>query len=313
MPFGAGVGPQTEGPSHQSAVLSSLPRVTTAPVVSGPALHRCSQAPGPSPSTRLLQRRPRWGLLASLILTMTAANQAVALDPNTKLSQYMVSFWQESAGLPQKFVNTIYQTRDGYLWVGTKGGVARFDGVRFEVYDDLHPDQLREGEVWAVAEAPDGSLWIGTYGGGLSRLVNGRFETLTTDEGLPSNQVVDLLQLPDGRLWIATLGGLVLRDADGTLTSFGVADGLPSKAILSLHLDARRNAVDRHRRRPGLVYATDSITNHAIVHPEVLGQAGERHRRQRAGWSLARSLHGWRSGLRPGPLPQRTGDTLHDT
>ena len=69
---------------------------------------------------------------------------ALALDPRREIADYPLDFWQESSGLPQNAVNVLLQTRDGYIWVGTKGGLARFDGVRFTVYDrqshGLHED-----------------------------------------------------------------------------------------------------------------------------------------------------------------------------
>ena len=55
--------------------------------------------------------------------------------------------WRQPQGLPQNSVLTMLQTRDGYLWLGTKGGVSRFDGVRFTTFDDRDKTQLRESEV----------------------------------------------------------------------------------------------------------------------------------------------------------------------
>ena len=49
---------------------------------------------------------------------------------------YSVRIWQTDEGLPQNSVHAIAQTRDGYLWVGTREGLARFDGVRFTVVDE---------------------------------------------------------------------------------------------------------------------------------------------------------------------------------
>jgi hypothetical protein len=64
------------------------------------------------------------------------ARAPAALDDNKPIKDFLVDFWQERAGLPQKSVTVIHQTADGYLWIGTKGGLARFDGVQFEAYYD---------------------------------------------------------------------------------------------------------------------------------------------------------------------------------
>ncbi len=87
----------------------------------------------------------------------------------------VVERWRQPQGLPQNSVLSLLQTRDGYLWIGTKAGLSRFDGVRFTTFDDRNTPQLKESEIWALAEGDDGSLWIGTYGGGLARLKDGVF------------------------------------------------------------------------------------------------------------------------------------------
>ena len=60
---------------------------------------------------------------------------AVALDPSLQPSQYILDQWQFAEGLPQNGAVTIARTPDGYLWIGTQEGLARFDGVRFVVFD----------------------------------------------------------------------------------------------------------------------------------------------------------------------------------
>jgi hypothetical protein len=75
--------------------------------------------------------------------------------------------WQREQGLPQNSVRALAQTRDGYLWVGSDDGVARFDGVRFVSFG------LREGfhntRTHCLLEDRYGALWIGTAGSGLTR------------------------------------------------------------------------------------------------------------------------------------------------
>jgi ligand-binding sensor domain-containing protein len=159
-----------------------------------------------------------------------SASSAYALDPHRKINEYMIDFWQEDSGLPQKTVDVIHQTRDGYLWLGTRGGLARFDGVRFTTFDERRPGQLREGEVRALAEDLDGGLWIGTYGGGVSHLVRGVFTTYGTAEGLPSDFVRAVACGTDGSIWVATDTALARRRRGAT--TFSVVKGLPSERLL---------------------------------------------------------------------------------
>ncbi len=162
---------------------------------------------------------------------------AAGAEPDrASVSWPSVQMWRQPQGLPQNSVLTMLQTRDGYLWLGTKGGLTRFDGVRFTTFDDRDKTQLRESEVWALAEGADGSLWIGTYGGGLSRLKDGKFTVYTTADGLVSNYVSSILaNESDGSVWIGTEAGLS-RFADGRFASYAAQDN-PAPAVRVLHRD----------------------------------------------------------------------------
>jgi streptogramin lyase len=145
--------------------------------------------------------------------------------------------WRQPEGLPQDTVISILQSRDGYVWVGTRGGLSRFDGVAFTNFSDRAPGQLRQNEVWALAEGEDQSLWIGTYGGGLSRLHQGRFHTVGAADGLVSDFVRVLAMDTAGTLWIGTDHGLSRLLRDGQIRSYTPKEGLTHKVVTSLHAD----------------------------------------------------------------------------
>jgi signal transduction histidine kinase/ligand-binding sensor domain-containing protein len=118
--------------------------------------------------------------------------------------------------LPENSVRALTQTRDGYLWIGSDEGVARFDGIRFT------PFGLREGfatgPVTALFEDHAGALWVGTTGGGLVRWQNGKAELFNTRIGLPSDSITALAEDDDGRLWVGTESGLaILHDSKPVL------------------------------------------------------------------------------------------------
>src|SRR5262245_64961112 len=114
-------------------------------------------------------------------------------------------------GLPHNTIRAVRQTRDGYLWLGTYGGLVRFDGVRFQVFDNRNSG-LRDNEVRSLAEDATGTLWVGTTTGGLHRLVGGRLEPVDK-AGIGERTINVLRQLPDGTMWIGTgAGGYVMRD-----------------------------------------------------------------------------------------------------
>ena len=78
----------------------------------------------------------------------------------------------------------IATTRDGYLWVGTYEGAARFDGVRFTLFNPSTSTGIGNSQVMALLERRDGSLWLATYGGGVSRISGGRLRRCQSS-GLP--------------------------------------------------------------------------------------------------------------------------------
>jgi ligand-binding sensor domain-containing protein/signal transduction histidine kinase len=134
-------------------------------------------------------------------------------------NELVVRSWGTESGLPQNTVNTITQTRDGYLWLGTRDGLARFDGVRFTVFGLR--DALPALEVRALKEDRNGTLWIGTSGG-LCRFRNGVVEAMTLPLRKPGSDTVTALEEDDqGRLWIGTRAGVSLwqngRFADPSL------------------------------------------------------------------------------------------------
>ncbi len=170
------------------------------------------------------------GLLLAPTEQPRAADRTAATDAIADSSPFVVRLWKVEDGLPHNSVNAILQTSDGYLWLATIDGLARFDGVRFSVFG------LREGlpslQVLTLLEDHTGALWIGTSVG-LTRLQNGRFETWTTRDGLAGNEVTTLAEDRDGSIWVGTVTGLS-RWRNGRFNTFGKAEGLNDKRVRAL-------------------------------------------------------------------------------
>lgn len=147
---------------------------------------------------------------------------------------YSVRVWQTDDGLPQNSVHAIAQSADGYLWIGTHEGLARFDGVRFTPVDE---EVLKHGWITALCAASDGSLWIACDGYGVARLKDGKFSWLAETNGLPSNQTRCLLESKDGSLWIGGEGGLT-RFKDAKLTTFTDRNGLGDNSVRAICEDS---------------------------------------------------------------------------
>ena len=169
----------------------------------------------------------------NLYLLETAKASAPATNPPHSALGLVVRSWGTDSGLPQNTVNAIVQTRDGYLWLGTRDGLARFDGIRFTVFG--LGEGLQSVEVQSLFEDRQGTLWIGTSGGGLSRLVDGKIGTVPLPAG--SGDVVNgFTEDSEGRLWIGTSAGLSLWQ-EGKFISLEPLAKLEKAGIRTLHND----------------------------------------------------------------------------
>ena len=120
----------------------------------------------------------------AIVLALSIA-PALALDPHKALTQYSRTTWTQMQGLPQDTIRAIAQTTDGYLWLGTDEGLARFDGYEFVMFHKANGD-LPSNSITALAPAADGGLWIGTSNG-LVHYRDKQFRTYTTKDGLPDD------------------------------------------------------------------------------------------------------------------------------
>jgi len=181
---------------------------------------------------------------AAAVLALLLPAAAQGLNPELAITQYSHRAWKPEpveGALPQHSVFSIRQTHDGYLWLATQEGLARFDGVRFKVFNAQNTGQLRHNDVWTLLEDLDGALWIGTRGGGLTRLKDGVFVNFGREQGLSDDTIQALWQTADGSLWIGTRGGGLNRYKEGVVTVFTAKDGLSSNIIYALYGDRDGN------------------------------------------------------------------------
>src|SRR6266568_3953757 len=146
---------------------------------------------------------------------------------------YASRSWQTDEGLPNNLVRAITQTPDGYLWIGTRLGLARFDGVHFTAFDARNTPALKNPNISALCVDGRGSLWIGTYGDGMMRLEDGTFSHYSSTNGLAGDELSVLYCARDGSLWIGTTTGVSHYQA-GKFTNYTRKEGLASDIIRSV-------------------------------------------------------------------------------
>ena len=156
-----------------------------------------------------------------------------ALDPTKTFTQYVQDNWQTDQGLPQNAIYCITQTKDGFLWIGTEEGVARFDGVRFTVFNKANTPEIKNNIINALFADREGNLWIGTYGGGVTEYKNGQFIHYGSEEGIVDDHVICIYQDSKNVLWIGTRNGLS-RFHQGRFESYRTDRGLPHNWVVAL-------------------------------------------------------------------------------
>ncbi len=151
--------------------------------------------------------------------------------------QYVQTVWTAEEGLPQNSVNAILQTRDGYLWLGTFGGLARFDGIKFTIFNSGNTPGLKANRILSLYEDRAGTLWVGAETGEVMSIKDGHASTFTGDDGLPGGLVWCFYEDQAGALWIGTTNGLV-QWHQGSVKTYTEQDGLACSIVWSIYEDS---------------------------------------------------------------------------
>jgi len=149
---------------------------------------------------------------------------------------YTRTLWRVSDGLPEDTVQTLAESKEGLLWIGTTGGLAHFDGSRMEVYGHGLAQPLSANSIFCVTFARNGDLWAGTEGGGLLRLHDRELQIYSTRQGLTDGFVRSVYQDERERLWVGTDNGLFVLEGE-RLRRVDQADALGPIAVHAITQD----------------------------------------------------------------------------
>src|SRR5271166_2102410 len=132
----------------------------------------------------------RWTRCARMV---AAALGLAAFSAGAGGRYCVVDGWGTGQGLlPQSSVIAMTQTRDGYLWLGTRNGLARFDGVHFTVFDESTTSNLSSIQTVKLFEDSRSNLWIGTESAGAMLVTNGQILKLNFGEGRRRGHLVSI-------------------------------------------------------------------------------------------------------------------------
>lgn len=151
-------------------------------------------------------------------LTQTDSNEteqtANADSWQYDFQRYIQTVYNGENGIPGGAANDIAQTKDGILWIGTYGGLYRYNGSQFQWMNEF--ESVKTVNCMYTDEA--GRLWIGTNDDGLSICINEEISNVVNREGgLPSNSVRCITESTDGMYYVGTTGSLVVMTLNGGL------------------------------------------------------------------------------------------------
>jgi ligand-binding sensor domain-containing protein/signal transduction histidine kinase len=139
--------------------------------------------------------------------------------------------WGMQDGLPEQVVQAFAQTNDRYLWIGTTGGLLRFDGARFVLYDRENTPAFTDNNIFCLTVSRDNTLWIGSEGGGLIRYRDGEFHSFSAADGLSNSFVRTIFEDRTGRIWVGTDNGLLRVNGD----RLERLDDMPEFPVIAVH------------------------------------------------------------------------------
>ncbi|MFC2140962.1 two-component regulator propeller domain-containing protein [Acidobacteriota bacterium] len=182
-------------------------------------------------------------LIATVVIAFLMCTVAFSLNPEKAVTQYTINKWDTESGLPQSTVLVILQTSDGYLWMGTEEGLARFDGVEFTVFDDNNTPSIENNYIICLYEDSKKNLWIGTLGGGVLIYQNNTFKRFSQKDKLSHQVVYCIFEDSSHNIWIGTDGGGLVKwdEKTGYLSVYKEEQGLPDNVIRVIYEDSQKN------------------------------------------------------------------------
>ncbi|HLX72522.1 MAG TPA: two-component regulator propeller domain-containing protein [Verrucomicrobiae bacterium] len=137
-------------------------------------------------------------------------------------SDYVINVWGPDSDLPSSTVTSVVQTPDGYLWVGTYEGLARFDGVRFVTFDPSTHPELGHTRIQALFLDASGTLWINTFRGGLTSYRDGVFREEWPNQPIFDLRTTMLWSSPNQVVFMTQMGQVLRRSLSDGSTNWEV-------------------------------------------------------------------------------------------
>ncbi len=169
---------------------------------------------------RSLLRQILWAIPFLLLLS---AGQMFAAG-----SDWFAREWRTDEGLPDNDIAGLAQSSDGFLWVGTVGGLVRFDGNQFDEFSAMNIKGVQSRGIRAMLLDSHGHLWMSMDRDVVMSVSGNSAKLFTSKDGIPPAQAQTFAEDAEGGIWMSfgNRANLV-RITDEKTTTFGPADGIP--------------------------------------------------------------------------------------
>ena len=135
------------------------------------------------------------------------------------------------------FIYDVIQTKDGFIWVASDGGLYRFDGVRFKEFNNTNTPVFTSNRFKVLHEDKKGTLWIGTMGGGFYSYENGSFSQIAKEGDSNDNIILSAAEDSLGNMWFGTDGQGLIEVQGNDYTRHDMETWSPSNNIIGLGTD----------------------------------------------------------------------------
>jgi signal transduction histidine kinase len=178
------------------------------------------------------QRLERAILQAMKRLLVLLAFAMLPAHGNDLLSQWITDHWNRENGLPQQTITSVVRSPDGYLWLASRAGLLRFDGLRATPFDRSRINGLGTNIVVRLQADGTGRLWAAPLEAGLLFYEAGKWQRIGTEAGLPAREIAELHVARDGSLLAAPLNGGLLRWDGQRFVAVSTPGPLPASTVL---------------------------------------------------------------------------------
>ena len=161
----------------------------------------------------------RFVLLPAVVAVLLLADPGLAQQPKAPpITQFNIRSWSTQEGLPNDKIIAVYQSTEGYIWLGSQEGLVRFDGASFETFDKKNTPAFPHNQVMALVEDKDSTLWVSTIRG-MMKYRRGKFEPVRAESSVGPFVGNTLYIDRKGNCLVGTRNG-ILHIVNGVVSKF---------------------------------------------------------------------------------------------